>query len=73
MNQVTKNVEELIGKYGRYIDTDTKLVLLYLREFESLRFDSRYIAVEDFINTDVNLIQDIVNAKHILELLEEDE
>lgn len=72
MNQITRNVEMLLSKHD-FIDNDTKLVMMYLREFEQLRFDSRYISVKDFLNIDMKLIQQIIDARYLLSLLEEEE
>jgi len=70
MNQIVKNVQAIMKKYKGKLDTDNKLVLMYFKEFQNLKFDGQYISTVDYLNMKVKP-EDIVNAKHILELLEE--
>jgi len=70
MNQIVKNVQAIMKKYKGKLDTDNKLVLMYFKEFHNLKFDGQYISTVDYLNMTVKS-EDIVNAKHILKLLEE--
>lgn len=67
---ITKNVASLLEK--DFIDTDQKLVLFYLKQFEGLRMDSKVVSMQDLLNIDMSLVQAILDAKYILELAEDD-
>lgn len=71
MNQIVKNVEKVLE--NEFIDTDQKLVLYYLKQFEGLRFDNKYISTQDLLDIDMKLIQSIMDAKYLLELLEDED
>lgn len=69
--QIVKNIKNLLDKYN-FIDSDNKLVLMYLREYHKLRFDSKYISTSDLLGIDIKLIQQILDAKYLLKLMEEE-
>lgn len=71
MNQIIKNVERVIEKYGKHANTDNKLVLLYLREYGEVRWDNKIVSTRDFLNIDMKIIQEIIDAKYLLELMED--
>lgn len=71
MNQIAKNVKSLLEK--DFIDTDQKLILFYLKQFEGLRMDSKVVSMQDLLNIDFSLVQAIIDAKEILKLMEDDE
>lgn len=71
MNQILKNVSKLYDKY-EFINSNQKLVLMYLKEYEGLAFDSNHISTKDFLNIDISLMQSIIDSKCILNLLEEE-
>lgn len=71
MNQIAKNVKSLLEK--DFIDTDQKLILFYLKQFEGLRMDSKVVSMQDLLNIDFSLVQAIIDAKEILKLIEDDE
>lgn len=70
MNQIAKDVKTLLNKY-KFINNDNKLVLMYLKEYEDVRWDNRYVSTRDLLNIDMELIQQILDAKYILSLYEE--
>lgn len=72
MNQIIKNVSHLLEKYKDKLNTDSKLTLMYWRTYDSCRWDSTYISTKDFLDNDLTPVEDILNAKYILELLKED-
>jgi len=72
MNPIIENVESLLDKYD-FIDNDTKLVLMYLKEFGGVRWDSKYISTQDLLSIDISLVQQIIDAQHMLRMLEESE
>lgn len=71
MNQTIENVEKVIEKYGKHANTDNKLVLLYLREYKGVRWDNKIISTQDILGINMKLIQEIIDAKYLLELLGE--
>ncbi|GLO66225.1 hypothetical protein MACH08_20090 [Oceanobacillus kimchii] len=69
--QILKNVSKLYDKY-EFINSDQKLVLMYLKEYEGLAFDFNHISTRDFLDVDISLMQSIIDTKYILNLLEEE-
>lgn len=74
MNQIISNVQYLFNKYGKErLNNDTKLSLAYLKEFHGLKFDKNSISTQDFLGIDIRIIQSVIDAKYIIELIGEDE
>lgn len=69
--EIVKNVKSILDKYGKHANTGSKLVLLYLKEFHNVRWDNKYISTQDIVSLNMNLIQNIIDAKYLLILLEE--
>ena len=70
--QILKNVKKLLNEH-KFIDTDQKLVLMYLKIYKNIRWDKNYISTQDFLNMDIRLVQQIIDAKYILKLLEDND
>lgn len=71
MNQVVNNVEKILG--NKFINTNQKLVLYYLKTYEGLCMDSKYVSMQDLLDIDLGLVQQILDAKYILQLQKESE
>ena len=46
---------------------------MYLKIYKNIRWDKNYISTQDFLNMDIRLVQQIIDAKYILKLLEDDD
>ncbi|WP_079709777.1 hypothetical protein [Paraliobacillus ryukyuensis] len=71
MQKTIENVKSLFEKYGDSLKTDKHLILMYLKTYEGLRFDSKYISTQDFINSKTD-IDEIISAKIMYEIQEEE-
>jgi len=71
MNQIVSNITDLYQKYPDKLDEDIKLVLMYWRTYNGVRWDSNYISTQDILNKTITPMDQIINAKYILKLLEE--
>lgn len=71
MNQIIDNVDKLITKYGEdRLNSNAKLLLAYLKEYEGLKFDKNYISTQDFLRMDVGLFQAVIDAKYLLKSMQ---
>ena len=70
MNEIIKNVECLVEKYGDRLNSNQKLYLAYINEFENVEMNKKYINVEDFLNVETSYC-DIVGAKYLISLFNE--
>jgi rRNA processing protein Krr1/Pno1 len=68
-NKILENVQILLNKYGKKLDTEKKLVVAYWKIIDKIDMKDGKISVDDFLNRATDPVA-IIDAMYMIQAIE---